>query len=55
MRNFPLRVLAARVRRPTLDDVFLTLTGHSIRDDSANNNEKLRRFVSTPGMKAQIH
>jgi ABC-2 type transport system ATP-binding protein len=55
IRNFPLRVLAAGVRRPTLDDVFLALTGHSIRDDSANNNEKLRRFVSTPGMKAQIH
>jgi ABC-2 type transport system ATP-binding protein len=55
MRNFPLRVLAAGVRRPTLDDVFLALTGHSIRGDSANNNEKLRRFVSTPGMKAQIH
>jgi ABC-2 type transport system ATP-binding protein len=55
MRTFPLRVLTAEVRRPTLDDVFLALTGHSIRDDNANNNEQLRRFVNTPGMKAQIH
>jgi ABC-2 type transport system ATP-binding protein len=55
MRSFPVRVLAVGVRRPTLDDVFLALTGHSIRDERADNNEKLRRFVSTPGMKAQIH
>ena len=55
LRTFPLRVLAAGVRRPTLDDVFLALTGHSIRDDRANNNERLRRYLGTPGMRMQIH
>ncbi len=28
-------VAGVEVRRPTLDDVFLTLTGHSLRDDVA--------------------
>jgi hypothetical protein len=28
-------VQAAEVRRPTLDDVFLTLTGRSLREDVA--------------------
>ncbi|GAB3755570.1 ATP-binding cassette domain-containing protein [Microlunatus parietis] len=30
---------AVEVRRPTLDDVFLTLTGHSLRDDAAPSPE----------------
>jgi ABC-2 type transport system ATP-binding protein len=54
MRTFPLRILAAGVHRPTLDDVFLSLTGHSIRDDRANSNAPLRRYVDTPGMRMQI-
>ena len=29
-----LRLLSTQVRRPTLDDVFLTLTGRSLRDDA---------------------
>jgi ABC-2 type transport system ATP-binding protein len=29
------RLLGTRVRRPSLDDVFLTLTGRSLRDDAA--------------------
>ena len=28
-------VAGVEVRRPTLDDVFLTLTGHTLRDDAA--------------------
>lgn len=54
MRTFPVRILAAGVRRPTLDDVFLALTGHSIRDDRASGNEPLLRYVGTPGMRMQI-
>jgi ABC-2 type transport system ATP-binding protein len=53
MRSFPVKILAVAIRRPTLDDVFLSLTGHSIRDERADNNEKLRRFISGPGMKAR--
>ena len=55
LRTFPLRVLAAGVRRPTLDDVFLALTGHSIRNDRASSNEPHRRYVGTPGLRMQIH
>ena len=29
-----IEVAGVEVRRPTLDDVFLTLTGHSLRDDA---------------------
>jgi len=32
VRTFPQRLLSVGLRRPTLDDVFLTLTGHEIRD-----------------------
>jgi ABC-2 type transport system ATP-binding protein len=54
IRNFPVEILSVAVRRPTLDDVFLSLTGHSIRDDRGNDNERFRRYVSTPGLRAQI-
>jgi ABC-2 type transport system ATP-binding protein len=33
LRDFPHRVESINVRRPTLDDVFVSLTGHRIRDD----------------------
>jgi ABC-2 type transport system ATP-binding protein len=55
LKSFPVPVLAVEARRPTLDDVFLTLTGRSIREDSPRGAEQLRRFVDTPGMKAQMH
>lgn len=55
MRNFSGRILAAAVRRPTLDDVFLSLTGHSIRDDRPTSNQQLRRYLNTPGMKQQLN
>jgi ABC-2 type transport system ATP-binding protein len=32
VREFPQRLLAVGLRRPTLEDVFLSLTGHEIRD-----------------------
>jgi ABC-2 type transport system ATP-binding protein len=54
MRSFSCKILAATVRRPTLDDVFLSLTGHSIRDDRPTSNQQLRRYLNTPGMKQQL-
>jgi ABC-2 type transport system ATP-binding protein len=32
VREFPQRLLSVGLRRPTLEDVFLSLTGHQIRD-----------------------
>jgi ABC-2 type transport system ATP-binding protein len=32
VREFPQRLLSVGLRRPTLEDVFLSLTGHEIRD-----------------------
>jgi len=55
IRSFSCKILAATVRRPTLDDVFLSLTGHSIRDDRPANNQSLRRYLNTPGMKSQLN
>ncbi len=55
MRSFPCKILAVSVRRPTLDDVFLSLTGHSIRDDRPAAGQQLRRYVNTPGMKSQLN
>jgi ABC-2 type transport system ATP-binding protein len=52
VRTSPFELLAVGVRRPTLDDVFLSLTGHSIRDKRASANAQLRRFIGTPGLKA---
>lgn len=47
MRTFPLPVKSVALRRPTLDDVFLKLTGRAIRDQEAGFAEQLqnmRRF-----------
>jgi len=34
--GFPQRLLSVGLRRPTLEDVFLKLTGHAIREESAD-------------------
>lgn len=43
MRGFRSRLLSVEVRRPTLDDVFLKLTGHAIRDTEVDSREQMRR------------
>ena len=53
IRGFSSKILSVTIQRPTLDDVFLSLTGRSIRDESPDSNQQLRRFVNTPGMRAQ--
>jgi ABC-2 type transport system ATP-binding protein len=55
IRSFSCKILAITVRRPTLDDVFLSLTGRSIRDDRPSANKQLRRYVNTPGIKSQLN
>jgi ABC-2 type transport system ATP-binding protein len=42
------------IRRPTLDDVFVTLTGRQIRDEGASESEMARSMMRTrpmPGMR----
>jgi len=42
VHGFRQRLLSIGVRRPTLDDVFLKLTGHAIRDQEADAAEQMR-------------
>jgi len=45
VRNFSSRLISVSVRRPTLDDVFLKLTGHAIRDQEADSWAQLRTMM----------
>ena len=45
-RSFPLRLLSIGMRRPTLDDVFLKLTGRAIRDQEANPFQQMIRHMA---------
>ncbi|RLC62974.1 MAG: ABC transporter ATP-binding protein [Chloroflexi bacterium] len=42
VRGFRSRLLSIGVRRPSLDDVFLRLTGHAIRDQEVDSMEQMR-------------
>jgi len=45
VRNFRSRLLSISVHRPTLDDVFLKMTGHAIRDRGADAWEQMRSMM----------
>ncbi|HEX7481165.1 MAG TPA: ABC transporter ATP-binding protein, partial [Polyangiales bacterium] len=45
LAGFPVPLLRFSVQRPTLEDAFIALTGHSIRPDEASNRDLLRRTV----------
>ncbi len=45
VRGFRSRLLSVGVRRPTLEDVFLKLTGHDIRDQQTNSQEQMRGMM----------
>jgi ABC-2 type transport system ATP-binding protein len=40
--SFSTRINAINLRRPTLDDVFLKLTGHEIRKEEASAKDRLK-------------
>jgi ABC-2 type transport system ATP-binding protein len=42
LRHAPLEVQTVEIAQPTLNDVFLQLTGRAIRDEGADSNERLR-------------
>jgi ABC-2 type transport system ATP-binding protein len=45
VREAPFLISSINIRRPTLDDVFLNLTGHGIRPEGADNRSLLRAKV----------
>jgi ABC-2 type transport system ATP-binding protein len=49
MSSFNNKLLSIGIRRPTLDDVFLKLTGRAIREQDADLKEQMRRIVRTRG------
>jgi ABC-2 type transport system ATP-binding protein len=46
MRGLTVAVSAVTLSRPSLDDVFLKLTGKAIRDDKAGEMDQMRRFAA---------
>jgi ABC-2 type transport system ATP-binding protein len=49
LRYAPLDVRTVAIAQPTLNDVFLRLTGHAIRDEGADNNDRLRAILRRRG------
>jgi ABC-2 type transport system ATP-binding protein len=47
--EFPLPIRAVSVARPSLDDVFMSYTGSTIRDAEAGGAERLRRSAQIFG------
>jgi len=45
IRSFQSKLVSISVHRPTLDDVFLKLTGHAIRDQEADAWTQFRRMM----------
>jgi ABC-2 type transport system ATP-binding protein len=45
VRDFNVPITAVSVRRPTLDDVFLRLTGREIREEMASDKDRLRTHM----------
>ncbi|MFA6391197.1 MAG: ATP-binding cassette domain-containing protein [Patescibacteria group bacterium] len=49
VRELPQMVKSIELKRPSLDDVFLKLTGSKIREEEPNNAEKTKRFLRSRG------
>ncbi len=49
VRDLSVPVLSVSVHQPTLDDVFLKLTGREIRDDEASERDKLKNRLRRMG------
>ncbi|MBL7165813.1 MAG: ATP-binding cassette domain-containing protein [Dehalococcoidales bacterium] len=49
VRGFRSGLLSISVRRPTLDDVFLKLTGHAIRDQEVGMMDQMRMMMRPHG------
>jgi ABC-2 type transport system ATP-binding protein len=49
IRSFPHPLQTVSLERPTLDDVFITLTGHEIRDSELDSREQMLRGAARWG------
>jgi len=49
VREIPMPLTTVTLRRPSLDDVFLKLTGHAIRDEAAAGTDQMRMFMRVAG------
>jgi ABC-2 type transport system ATP-binding protein len=45
LAGFPIELRSLSLQKPTLEDAFISLTGHSIRHDEASTRDVLRRMV----------
>ena len=52
LTSFPVAVQSVDIARPTLNDVFLNLTGRRIREEGADGAEKLRSALRRRGGRA---
>ncbi len=50
IREFGVKIVSINIHRPTLDDVFLKLTGKEIRDDSGDRKEAMMKLASRTGV-----
>ncbi|MBU0731587.1 ATP-binding cassette domain-containing protein [Patescibacteria group bacterium] len=48
LKKLDTKIKAVELREPNLDDVFLSLTGHEIRDEKASDHEKMASHIG-PG------
>jgi ABC-2 type transport system ATP-binding protein len=49
VRELSVRVENVTLRRPSLDDVFIKLTGHAIREEGADQLQQMRAFAQRWG------
>jgi len=49
VRETSVPVTSVASHRPSLDDVFLKLTGHAIRDEAAGSTDHMRMFMRARG------
>ena len=47
--GFPMRLLSIGLRRPTLEDVFLKLTGHTIREQEVGSMQMMKKMMRMRG------
>jgi ABC-2 type transport system ATP-binding protein len=47
MQNFQTPLISISLRRPTLDDVFLKLTGRAIREEEASDKDRMKAMMAT--------
>ncbi len=50
MQDFQSRLTSIGIHRPTMDDVFLKLTGRAIRDAEAGEKDQLKQMMARRGM-----